>query len=364
MASPSSLTRKRVAPVLSIAHSQNVNVAAHVRRCSRNPATLHKKTTVHLLACSYPIQAVFRWSPSASKTQWSRQTLHITRKRYRVSPVTEHLGSNRLPVFLRSSNTTHNQGKFQLCPSLAGRVLAHNLLQPLVCANKSPLPVGRPAAALGFEPIASNLEMSVKLEVEFREKQNAHVLRRSIVTAWPYPRGMRRHLVSPCDDVGKLVLQILGRRKSLLENLNEIMQCARVSEEAIADHRIAKLIAKINVSEVLARFCCALRFLLPNLLAEIVEAFPYRLQKKPCFFPISFSREIKSFSREIKHRRSRPITLFTKPEAFTVAPNPKRATRRDCKPTPPMILSEGLVVRRMICSARRHAFVSNAFRDA
>src|SRR5438067_2640975 len=102
----------------------------------------------------------------------------------------------------------------------------------------------------------------------------------------------------------------------------------------------------------------------PNLLAEIVEALPYRLQKKPCFFPISFSREIKSFSREIKHRRSRPITLFTKPEAFTVAPNPKRATRRDCKPTPPMILSQGLVVRRMICSARRHAFVSNAFRDA
>jgi len=153
VASPSSLTRKRVAPVLSIAHSQNVNVAAHVRRCSRNPATLHKKTTVHLLACSYPIQAVFRWPPSASKTQWSRQTLHITRKRYRVSPVTEHLGSNRLPVFLRSSNTTHNQGKFQLCPSLAGRVLAHNLLQPLVCANKSPLPVGRPAAALGFEPM-------------------------------------------------------------------------------------------------------------------------------------------------------------------------------------------------------------------
>src|SRR5207248_11075676 len=95
--------------------------------------------------------------------------------------------------------------------------------------------------ALGFEPIASNLKMSVKLEVEFREKQNAHVLRRSIVTAWPYPRGMRRHLVSPCDDVGKLVPQILGRRKSLLENLNEIMQCARVPEEAIADHRIARL---------------------------------------------------------------------------------------------------------------------------
>jgi hypothetical protein len=233
------------------------------------------------------------------------------------------------------------------------------------CVRTSPhcQSAARPPA-LGFEPIASNLEMSVKLEVEFREKQNAHVLRRSIVTAWPYPRGMRRHLVSPCDDVGKLVLQILGRRKSLLENLNEIMQCARVSEEAIADHRIAKLIAKINVSEVLARFCCALRFLLPNLLAEIVEAFPYRLQKKPCFFPISFSREIKSFSRQIKHRRSKPITLFTKPEAFTVAPNPKRATRRDCKPTPPMILSEGLVVRRMICSARRHAFVSNAFRDA
>jgi hypothetical protein len=34
-ASPS-LTRKRVAPVLSIAHSQNMNVAAHVRRCSRH----------------------------------------------------------------------------------------------------------------------------------------------------------------------------------------------------------------------------------------------------------------------------------------------------------------------------------------
>jgi CBS domain-containing protein len=45
-----------VAPVLSVAHSENINVAFHVpRRCSRNPATVHKETTVHALPCSYPI---------------------------------------------------------------------------------------------------------------------------------------------------------------------------------------------------------------------------------------------------------------------------------------------------------------------
>ena len=53
--SPSSLTRKWVTNPFSVAHSQNVNVAAHIRRCPRNPATLHEEATVHLLACSYPI---------------------------------------------------------------------------------------------------------------------------------------------------------------------------------------------------------------------------------------------------------------------------------------------------------------------
>src|SRR5437867_1867365 len=140
--------------------------------------------------------------------------------------------------------------------------------------------------------------MSVEPEVEFREKHNAHVLCRNIVVFLrPGPGRMRRYLVSPFDDVGKLVLQILGRRKCLLENANEIIQCARVPEEVIADHRIARLIAKISVSEVLARFC-ALHFLPLNLLTEILEALQYRVQEIPRFF-------LMSFSCEIEHRGSK-----------------------------------------------------------
>src|SRR6202035_4760603 len=98
--------------------------------------------------------------------------------------------------------------------------------------------------------------MSVELEVEFREKHNAYVLCRNVVLlSRPHPGRVRRYLVSPFDDVGKLVLQILGRRKCLFENTDEIIQCARVPKEVIADHRIARLTARINVSEVLARFC-------------------------------------------------------------------------------------------------------------
>src|SRR5206468_3901538 len=89
----------------------------------------------------------------------------------------------------------------------------------------------------------------------------------------------------------------LGRRKCLLENANEIIQCARVPEEVIADHRIARLIAKISVSEVLARFC-ALHFLPLNLLTEILEALQYRVQEIPRFF-------LMSFSCEIEHRGSK-----------------------------------------------------------
>src|SRR6266567_400840 len=132
--------------------------------------------------------------------------------------------------------------------------------------------------------------MSVKPEVEFREKQNAHVpCRRIVIGSWPDPRGMRRHLMSPFDDLFKFVLQILGRRKYLLKNANEIIQCARVPKEVVANHRIARRTAKIDVSEVLVRFD-ALPFHSLNLLAEILEALPQGFQEKPCFFPVSFSK--------------------------------------------------------------------------
>ena len=104
VASPSSLARKWVTNPFRIAHRQNVNVTAHVRRCPRNPAMLHKETTVHPLPCSYPIQPVFRWRPSAPKAQRSPQSNHIAGKSYRVSPVLERHATNRLPVFGRSSN--------------------------------------------------------------------------------------------------------------------------------------------------------------------------------------------------------------------------------------------------------------------
>jgi hypothetical protein len=105
---PSSLTRKRVTHPFRVAHSQNVNVAAHVRRCSRNPATVHKETTVHLLTCRYPVQPVFRRSPPPSKTQRSRQSNHIAAKSYRVSPVLQRHATDRLPVFSAVINSTHN----------------------------------------------------------------------------------------------------------------------------------------------------------------------------------------------------------------------------------------------------------------
>jgi hypothetical protein len=95
---------KRVTNPFSVGHRQNVNVAAHIRRCPRNPATLHEKTAKHFLACSYPIQPVFRWRPPPFKTQRSSQRHHITGERYRVSPVLQRHATDRLPISGRSSN--------------------------------------------------------------------------------------------------------------------------------------------------------------------------------------------------------------------------------------------------------------------
>src|SRR5215467_13506297 len=106
--------------------------------------------------------------------------------------------------------------------SFGGCVLAHNRLQSLVCANKAPVPVReRCDADRRSNSHASDPKMSVALHVEFRKKQNAHVLCRSIVAFWIDPRGMRGDFVSPFNDVSKLLLQILGRRKCFHENANK-----------------------------------------------------------------------------------------------------------------------------------------------
>ena len=156
---------------------------------------------------------------------------------------------------------------------------------------------------------ASNLKMSIELEVEFRKKQNAHVLCRSIVAVRPDPGGMCRHLVSPSDEISKFLLQILRRRECLFEDADKIIQCVRIPEEVIAKHCIARRTAKIDLSKVLVRFG-ALPFHSLNLLAEILEALPQRVQKKPCFFLLSIRREIEHRSREF-------LTSATKPEQGT-----------------------------------------------
>jgi hypothetical protein len=93
-----SIHSKRVAPVRSVTHRQNVNVATHIRRCPRHPATVHKITTKRSTAVTHAVKPVFRRLPSASQTQRPPQTNHIAGESYRVV----HLGSNRLAVIRRS----------------------------------------------------------------------------------------------------------------------------------------------------------------------------------------------------------------------------------------------------------------------
>jgi hypothetical protein len=101
--------RKRVAAILRVA-SQNMNVAFHVRRCSRNPAMLHEETAKHPLPCSYPIQPVSRRPPTPSKTQRFPQTPHIAGEGYRVSLCFHALAINTLPLIaaFRKSNAQPN----------------------------------------------------------------------------------------------------------------------------------------------------------------------------------------------------------------------------------------------------------------
>jgi hypothetical protein len=40
-----------------------------------------------------------------------------------------------------------------------------------------------------------------------------------------------RHLVSPCDDISRFFLQILGRRECLFEDADKIIQCVRIPKE-------------------------------------------------------------------------------------------------------------------------------------
>ena len=81
-----------------------------------------------------------------------------------------------------------------------------------MCGNEFPLPLGARLAFLRDRPDASNLEMSVAHEIECRKKHNAHVPCHGIVLfSRPFPRSVRRYLISPQDHVSKFLIQILGR---------------------------------------------------------------------------------------------------------------------------------------------------------
>jgi len=109
-----SLTRKRVTPVLSVAHRQNVNAPPNIRRAARPPAPVHKVTTQHPLAVSDTVKTVSGRLPTTSKTQRSPQTTHVAGKSYLIRTAIEHLESNKLPVFSAFINLTYNQPQLSL----------------------------------------------------------------------------------------------------------------------------------------------------------------------------------------------------------------------------------------------------------
>jgi len=70
---------------------------------------MHQITTVNPSTCNNAIQSVFWPPPSTYKPQRRPHRDHVTRKRYRVNPAPEHLGTNKLPHLSQFKPTTHNQ---------------------------------------------------------------------------------------------------------------------------------------------------------------------------------------------------------------------------------------------------------------
>jgi hypothetical protein len=137
---------------------------------------------------------------------------------------------------------------------------------------------------MGEDSEASDLKMSVELQVEFGKEQDAHILCRRIVTLWPDPRRMRRDFVSPCDDAAKLFSQVLARAKCLCEDADEINQGVGIPNEAIANQPIVRVTAKINVTKVLTSLLDTLLFRPLNLLTQILEPFHTVPKKSPASF--------------------------------------------------------------------------------
>jgi hypothetical protein len=92
---------------------------------------------------------------------------------------------------------------------------------------------------------------------------------------------------APNDDGAELFSQIFTKAKRLFENLNEIRQSICIPNEVIANQPIVRVIAKINVTKILASLLSAFLFRPLNLLTQIIEALPQGFQKGHASFSLA-----------------------------------------------------------------------------